>query len=777
LFANTSLYAVWTANTTYTVTYNGNTQTTGTAPTDATQYQGADTVTVLGNTGTLAKTGYTFAGWCTVQVAAGTACASGAAYQPSATFAINASVTLFAVWATTYTVTYNANTGTGSVPVDANRYAAGATVTTLTNSGGLALTNYQFNGWCTSNASLTTCATGALYGTGVNFTLGAANVTLYAMWLPIPGATVAQGTRTTLTGAPVTLTATVTAVGNAGVPTGTATFMSGNVNLGSCVLTAGTCFISTTLIPVGAASSIVIVYGGSAAYATATSTALTHQVVATPLVTTTTASAVLTAIYGNTQVLTATVTAGAYGTVTILVAGVAVGTCAVTEAVNSCSITAPASAFVTGANALTATFAGATGSGYAPSTAAAVTITVAKATISATVTSSLPSSTYGSSVTLTATVGAVGATGVVTFTTLVGAVTTTLGTCTLAAGTCSLTLLTLPVGALTVTASYAGDVNYNVATATVAQTVAKGTPTVTVTTPLVAVQTGTGFTLTSRVVGATGTAAATGVVTLTAVNAANVSTALGTCTLVAGTCNLAVLGTKLPVGVYRITAAYAGDANFLLASSAVLNFTVTKIVRAVTITTSAASVVYKGTITYTVAVAKVTGTANPSGVVTLTTLVNNVLTTIGSCTLTTASTCTVVIPSTTFTLPGGSYTITANYAGDVTYEKGTATVAQTVTKLTATATATATLAGARGAQKATITVTISVPGATGTVNIMDGTTLLGTCTLANNTTGTASVCTFVSGVLAAGTHPITVVYAGNSNINAVTSAILSVKTV
>ena len=337
-------------------------------------------------------------------------------------------------------------------------------------------------------------------------------------------------------------------------------------------------------------------------------------------------------------------------------------------------------------------------------------------------------------------------------------------------------MLTLPVGALTVTASYAGDVNYNVATATVAQTVAKGTPTVTVTTPLVAVQTGTGFTLTTRVAGATGTAAATGVVTLTAVNAANVSTALGTCTLVAGTCNLAVLSTKLPVGVYRITAAYAGDANFLLASSAVLNFTVTKIVRAVTITTSAASVVYKGTITYTVTIAKVTGTANPSGSVTLTTLINNVVTTLGTCTLSTASTCTVTVPTATIVLPGGSYTITATYAGDVNYETATGTVTQTITKVTTTATVAAVVSGGIGAMKATLTITIGMPGATGTVNIMNGTTLLGTCTLANNAAGTASVCTFVTAVLPRGTYPLTAVYAGNSSINAVTSAILSIKT-
>ena len=49
--ANVSLYAVW--GSTYTVIYNGNGSTGGTAPADAGTYVKDATVTVLGNTGTL----------------------------------------------------------------------------------------------------------------------------------------------------------------------------------------------------------------------------------------------------------------------------------------------------------------------------------------------------------------------------------------------------------------------------------------------------------------------------------------------------------------------------------------------------------------------------------------------------------------------------------------------------------------------------------------------------------------------------------------------------
>lgn len=52
------------AERTYSVTYNANDADSGTVPSDATVYTDANnTVTVLGNTGSLAKAGYTFGGW------------------------------------------------------------------------------------------------------------------------------------------------------------------------------------------------------------------------------------------------------------------------------------------------------------------------------------------------------------------------------------------------------------------------------------------------------------------------------------------------------------------------------------------------------------------------------------------------------------------------------------------------------------------------------------------------------------------------------------------
>ncbi|MDY3927061.1 MAG: InlB B-repeat-containing protein, partial [Anaerotignum sp.] len=75
------------------VTYDGNGATSGTAPEDSKRYAAGDTVTVLGNTGSLARTGYDFVEWNTAQDGNGTS------YKPSDTFFMgSADVTLFAQW-------------------------------------------------------------------------------------------------------------------------------------------------------------------------------------------------------------------------------------------------------------------------------------------------------------------------------------------------------------------------------------------------------------------------------------------------------------------------------------------------------------------------------------------------------------------------------------------------------------------------------------------------------------------------------------------------------
>lgn len=114
-----------TYNPNYTLTYDGNGKTEGNVPTDASSpYAPNAQVTVLGNTGNLARTGCTFAGWATA------ADGSGTTYTAGDHFNISANTTLYAKW--TATVTWKANNvvvkeETIAVP------AAGKTVTLPTD--------------------------------------------------------------------------------------------------------------------------------------------------------------------------------------------------------------------------------------------------------------------------------------------------------------------------------------------------------------------------------------------------------------------------------------------------------------------------------------------------------------------------------------------------------------------------------------------------------------------------------------------------------------------
>merc|ERR1712000_380999 len=78
---NVTLYAQWKIPT-YTVTYNSNGASSGSAPTDPNAYWNGDTLTVLSNTGSMALShpmlgGYTFAGWNTAFDGTGTQQATG----------------------------------------------------------------------------------------------------------------------------------------------------------------------------------------------------------------------------------------------------------------------------------------------------------------------------------------------------------------------------------------------------------------------------------------------------------------------------------------------------------------------------------------------------------------------------------------------------------------------------------------------------------------------------------------------------------------------------
>lgn len=149
----------WTS---YTITYNAN----GGSGAPGSQTKWKDQALTLSGTKPT-RAGYSFLGWST------SSSATTATYAAGGSYTANAAATLYAVWkANTYTVTYNANGGTGAPANQTKTY--GKTLTL--SSAKPTRTNYNFKGWGTS-ASATTVA----YAAGASYTANAA-VTLYAIW-------------------------------------------------------------------------------------------------------------------------------------------------------------------------------------------------------------------------------------------------------------------------------------------------------------------------------------------------------------------------------------------------------------------------------------------------------------------------------------------------------------------------------------------------------------------------------------------------------------------
>jgi uncharacterized repeat protein (TIGR02543 family) len=166
--ADITIYAQWAAID-YTVTYNGNSPTSGTVPTDSASYNIGSAIAVLGNSGNLSLTGYAFGGWTTNSDGTGTVYNSGEGYVFGA-----ANVTFYAKWlANTYTITYNTNGATSGAPTNATQtYTSGNSGITLTTVGSLVKTGYDFGGWATTPSG---AALSGAYTTSVD-------VTLYAVW-------------------------------------------------------------------------------------------------------------------------------------------------------------------------------------------------------------------------------------------------------------------------------------------------------------------------------------------------------------------------------------------------------------------------------------------------------------------------------------------------------------------------------------------------------------------------------------------------------------------
>ena len=153
--SNITISGSFTKLPTYTVTYNANGATSGTAPTDSEEYASGTTVTVKANSGNLLKTNYSFVGWNTQPDGEGTNYVAG-----TGTFTITANTTLYAKWSYGSSIVIDKDTftkagsGSGYTEYNGERDIGGITIWSYQTM--IQSSNVQFqrsNGWITNKTS------------------------------------------------------------------------------------------------------------------------------------------------------------------------------------------------------------------------------------------------------------------------------------------------------------------------------------------------------------------------------------------------------------------------------------------------------------------------------------------------------------------------------------------------------------------------------------------------------------------------------------------------
>lgn len=300
------------APTGFSVTYNGNSNTSGTVPTDATSYASGATVTVKTNSGTLARTGYTFAGWNTLANGSGTDYAA----SGSATFSISANTTLYAKWTpnnNTITFDKNAVDATGTTATQTIATAATASLT----ANGFSRVGYTFAGWSTT-------AGGAVaYADGASYLMGTSNVTLYAVWNSTSPFITTSGTLVALSAIYGTASSTTTFNVSAGnltnnliitAPTGFEVSLTAGAGFATSIDLGASDRTNTTIYVRLAATTDFGTYSGDVV---ASSTGVTSVNVATASSNVTKKPLTITGLSGISKVYDGTTTATLSGTATL----------------------------------------------------------------------------------------------------------------------------------------------------------------------------------------------------------------------------------------------------------------------------------------------------------------------------------------------------------------------------------------------------------------------------------------------------------------------------
>jgi hypothetical protein len=315
---------------------------------------------------------------------------------------------------------------------------------------------------------------------------------------------------------------------------------------------------------------------------------------------------------------------------------------------------------------------------------------------------------------------------------------------------------TLTSGTHTITAAYQGDADYSGSTSTqiITETISQ-TSTVTV------LSTNTMSSISGRPVLLTATVtAAGGSLPTGAIAFMNGNIPLGSVDLSKGVASLAV--SNLSVGTDNVTAIYSGDSNDVASRSQAIGIT---IVQAPTTTIITSSQSPLPTLTSVVISATVSngGSIIPTGLVTFSE--DSVSIGVGALDLTGVAT--IAIPS----LPAGSHTFTASYAGDATDIPSSSTpFVQVVQPRSTTDVLTTSATSLDGGQQLTLISVVrpvgSSPaiGPTGNVTFLSGSNTLATTRV--DTTGVATVTVILSG----STATISSAYSGDANYAASSSS-------
>jgi hypothetical protein len=404
------------------------------------------------------------------------------------------------------------------------------------------------------------------------------------------------------------------------------------------------------------------------------------------------------------------------------------------------------------------------------STSETITQVVNKASTKTTLTSSSPTAVFGQPVTFTASVsvlapGAGSPSGTIVF----KDGSTVIGTQPVSSATgeqASITVSNLSVAQHAISAVYSGDDDFNPSTGNVSQTVTRAQTSTVIASSANPAASGQAVQFTATVTPvAPGAGNPTGTVRFF-VNGANLGSPAPVVGGVATSPNFA----SLTPGVYKVTATYSGDGNFV-GSDGVLDQgagqNVTKGQTSITVHSGPSVAAYGSAVTVTTDVTAVApAQRKPTGVVQI--WEGDEL--LGSSSL--APTSAATTSEATFVTTGlsaGTHSLTAVYVGNFNFTGSSATTTQTVDKVpTVTGIASSGSPAVYGDTVTfTATITASTGTPTGTVTFKEGSTVLGVAPVA--TVGGDRQASLAVAGLHTGIHAVKAVYSGDTSFGASSS--------